>query len=230
MKRIIKPFNISEEGFLSHFDVETRSGYPVVIESSNPVSFRPSIISKMYKDGKKITLITGIDGKFSNEDCSDLDLVLVNYEFNPGEIICSKFGTLIYRGIADTIKQAVLTDCYLYHKTKELVVESSPKIGWGGVNEFRTANKNQISTFLKALAKKGLEYNLITKKLKVKTYFDLQCFDKVLARNDVSEDWIATIFSHYKYGKEIHYICAGLEYSQCIPYKGNEQLCQKHTN
>ena len=36
MKRIIKPFNISEEGFLSHFDVETRSGYPVVIDIYTP--------------------------------------------------------------------------------------------------------------------------------------------------------------------------------------------------
>jgi len=49
-------------------------------------------------------------------------------------------------------------------------------------------------------------------------------FDKVLARNFISECWTCDIFSHIDNKDSYKYHCVGAKYFQCIPYEGNEKL------
>lgn len=54
-------------------------------------------------------------------------------------------------------------------------------------------------------------------------------FDKVLVREFDNEAWKPRFFSnYYKLDNKYIYGCTdGIEYSQCIPYEGNEHLCNK---
>ena len=50
-------------------------------------------------------------------------------------------------------------------------------------------------------------------------------FDKVLVRDDGTQDWCANYFSHYReYDQGYPYACMGVYYRYCIPYEGNEHL------
>lgn len=50
-------------------------------------------------------------------------------------------------------------------------------------------------------------------------------FDKVLVRDDRTQEWCANYFSHYKvYDKDYPYACIDSCYRYCIPYEGNEHL------
>lgn len=50
-------------------------------------------------------------------------------------------------------------------------------------------------------------------------------FDKVLVRDDGTQDWCANYFSHYRaYDKDYPYACIDSYYRYCIPYEGNEHL------
>lgn len=46
----------------------------------------------------------------------------------------------------------------------------------------------------------------------------LQPFDKVLVRDDNTEEWKATLFSHYKNEIEEPFCCASCYWCQCVPY------------
>ena len=52
----------------------------------------------------------------------------------------------------------------------------------------------------------------------------LKPFNKVLVRDDDDKVWTANIFSHYRAGSTVEYVCMGFTWKQCIPYKGNEDL------
>ena len=50
-------------------------------------------------------------------------------------------------------------------------------------------------------------------------------FDKVLVRDDGTQEWCANYFSHYMvYDKYYPYACIDSYYRYCIPYEGNEHL------
>ena len=50
----------------------------------------------------------------------------------------------------------------------------------------------------------------------------LQPFDKVLVRDDNSEDWMVQLFSYIIEGKKIYpYVCIAYNYKYCIPYNND---------
>lgn len=56
---------------------------------------------------------------------------------------------------------------------------------------------------------------------KKKDKFDpctLKPFDKVLARDNINEQWCCSFFSHIATNDSYPYICFGLSFKQCIPY------------
>ena len=46
----------------------------------------------------------------------------------------------------------------------------------------------------------------------------LKPFDKVLARDNINEQWCCSFFSHIETNDSYPYICFGLSFKQCIPY------------
>lgn len=52
----------------------------------------------------------------------------------------------------------------------------------------------------------------------------LKPFDKVLVRDEDDKVWTANIFSHYRAGSIVEYVCMGFTWKQCIPYEGNQHL------
>lgn len=57
-----------------------------------------------------------------------------------------------------------------------------------------------------------------------KNEIGLKPFDQVLVRDYDSDDWIASLFSHYNPNTNYPYNCVGGRWTQCIPYKGNEKF------
>ena len=53
--------------------------------------------------------------------------------------------------------------------------------------------------------------------------YDFKPYDRVLTRDSENQCWQADIFSHYNKDNDI-YTCICGTWSQCIPYKGNENL------
>lgn len=51
-------------------------------------------------------------------------------------------------------------------------------------------------------------------------------FERVLVRNNNSDSWICSYFSHTSYldTHKRYYVCMGNYWNQCIPYEGNEEL------
>ena len=78
------------------------------------------------------------------------------------------------------------------------------------------------------------DYELVPNKFDITT---LKPFDKVLVRDNNSQEWRISFFSHYNKLLVIKYSCInGYGYMQCIPYEGNEHLlatnkdCDEHFN
>lgn len=46
----------------------------------------------------------------------------------------------------------------------------------------------------------------------------LKPFDRVLARDEINEQWCCSFFSHIEENDSYPYICFGLSFKKCIPY------------
>lgn len=92
---------------------------------------------------------------------------------------------------------------------------------------FRKATEEECKQFIEKVewALKG-KYNPDTLQVEpVKPTCPFKPFDKVLVRDDRTQEWCANYFSHYKvYDKYYPYACIYSCYRYCIPYEGNEHL------
>ena len=92
---------------------------------------------------------------------------------------------------------------------------------------FRKATEEECKQFIEKVewALKG-KYNPETLQVEpVKPTCPFKPFDKVLVRDDRTQEWCANYFSHYKvYDKDYPYACIDSCYRYCIPYEGNEHL------
>lgn len=72
------------------------------------------------------------------------------------------------------------------------------------------------------------EYELVPNKFDIS---NLKPFDQVLVRDNNEQEWTISFFGCYN-GLELYkYSCIhGVNYAQCIPYKGNEHLLDKTNN
>ena len=92
---------------------------------------------------------------------------------------------------------------------------------------FRKATEEERNQFIEKveLILKG-KYNPDTLQVEpVKSTCPFKPFDKVLVRDDGTQEWCANYFSHYRaYDKDYPYACIDSYYRYCIPYEGNEYL------
>lgn len=92
---------------------------------------------------------------------------------------------------------------------------------------FRKATEEERNQFIeKAERAFNGKYNPDTLQVEpVKPTCPFKPFDKVLVRDDGTQDWCANYFSHYRaYDKDYPYACIDSYYRYCIPYEGNEHL------
>lgn len=101
----------------------------------------------------------------------------------------------------------------------------------------RYATEKEIDALHRAIEKEGRIWDPVKKELKKieivtaeekKEKFDintLKPFDKVLVRDDSTQEWTIGLWTEYSPDNERRkYQCIGCCYEQCIPYEGNEHL------
>ena len=93
----------------------------------------------------------------------------------------------------------------------------------GKMNFATDSEKQQL---FGALAKEGKAWDADKKMIvNLKPKIELKPFDKVLVRNQKTEEWSANIFSHTdKTDEYLDYVCVNGRWEFCIPYIGNEHL------
>lgn len=93
----------------------------------------------------------------------------------------------------------------------------------GKMNFATDSEKQQL---FDALAKEGKAWDAEKKMIvNLKPKIELKPFDKVLVRNQKTEEWSANIFSHTdKTDEYLDYVCVNGRWEFCIPYIGNEHL------
>lgn len=85
---------------------------------------------------------------------------------------------------------------------------------------FRKATEEERKQFIEKAERilKG-KYNPETLQVEpVKLECPFKPFDKVMARDYISDDWMLDMFSHYKSDTEYPYNCIGGSFKYCIPY------------
>lgn len=83
---------------------------------------------------------------------------------------------------------------------------------------YRFATDEEMQQLFDALDKEGKRWNAENKQIEdLPKKCELKPFDKVLARGNDGETWIATLFGFYDKVFE-NYICIGNVFGQCIPY------------
>ena len=65
------------------------------------------------------------------------------------------------------------------------------------------------------------DYELVPDKFDITT---LKPFDKVLVRDDDSDEWCLALYAYYRVKTGFHRMVGGARWKQCIPYEGNEHL------
>lgn len=93
---------------------------------------------------------------------------------------------------------------------------------------FRKATEEERKQFIEKEERllKG-KYNPETLQVEpVKPKCPFKPFDKVLVRDNIEQEWSASMFSYYdpSEGKNFPYMCLTGCYHYCIPYEGNEHL------
>ena len=89
--------------------------------------------------------------------------------------------------------------------------------------ETRFATESEKQQLFDALAKKGKAWDAEKKEvIDLKPRVELKPFDKVLVRDNKSDYWRASLFSHID--KNGNHYCIWANWHYCIPYEGNEHL------
>lgn len=93
---------------------------------------------------------------------------------------------------------------------------------------FRKATEEECKQFIEKVERilKG-KYNPEALQVEsVKPECPFKPFDKVLVRDNIEQEWSASMFSYYdpSEGNKFPYMCLTSYYHYCIPYEGNEHL------
>lgn len=184
-------------------------------------NFLVSLFDKAKEDDAQ-TYIKRLGGKLNRETLE----IEKQPEFKDGDIVVYKCEIedvpdviFIFRGIDQ------LTPYYSYYASLDSDGFLSYKLGAFGIynRELRLATEEEKQQLFDALAKEGKAWDA-EKKLIVdlKPKVELKPFDKVLVRDNKSDYWRASLFSHI--GKDKEYYCVWASWTYCIPYEGNEHL------
>lgn len=118
------------------------------------------------------------------------------------------------------------TDVYVYFDYFHRVLTYGTKIDENEKSISHLATVSEKQQLFDALAKEGKAWDAEKKMIvNLKPKIELKPFDKVLVRNQKTEEWSANIFSHTdKTDEYLDYVCVNGRWEFCIPYIGNEHL------
>lgn len=154
-----------------------------------------------------------------------LEIEKVQPEFKDGDIVYAESNTkypsaiFIYYAKYKAISYACLyLDSYACLYLDEQKTCNQKCYTYVGNMKLRYATEKEKQQLFDALAKKGKRWNPDTKSIEdLPKKYKFKPFDKVLARNNDAETWIATLFGFYDKRFE-DYFCIGDAFKQCIPY------------
>ena len=147
-----------------------------------------------------------------------LELEKIESEFKEGDIYINKEGDLylLIGKIAKDIGKAAIL-----YANGDFIAEATFTITSDGLTLAKSSDRNKLFSFLVI---KGYKYDKKQYKL-VKQHF--KPFDKVLVKNNIYDNWILSLFSHYnnETNEKYPFICINdTYYRYCISYEGNENL------
>ena len=147
-----------------------------------------------------------------------LKLEKIESEFKEGDVLINKEGDLylLIGKIAKDIGKAAIL-----YVNGGFIAEAAFTITSNRLTLAKSSDRNKLFSFL---VRKGYKYDKKQYKL-VKQEF--KTFDKVLVKNNIYDNWILSLFSHYnnKTNEKYPFICINNTYYRyCIPYEGNENL------
>lgn len=170
------------------------------------------------------TYINTIEEKLGGKLNRDtLEVEKVQPEFKDGDILSIQEDEEHYHTIF-IFKGG--TDVYVYFDYFHRVLTYGTKIDENEKSISHLATVSEKQQLFDALAKEGKAWDAEKKMIvNLKPKIELKPFDKVLVRNQKTEEWSANIFSHTdKTDEYLDYVCVNGRWEFCIPYIGNEHL------
>lgn len=215
--------NDSYTKFIGYHSLITYSDEEVEYDNSRTV-FNTNDFIGIEAEGAAKTYINTIEERLGGK----LNLETLEIEksaFKDGDILCVIANStdyhyiLIYEGQDDEHIYRYVTML----ENHSLIIEKGSYFTKPKDYSIRYATEEEKQQLFDALAKEGKAWDA-EKKLIVdlKPKVELKPFDKVLVRDNKSDYWRASLFSHIdKNG--CHY-CVWASWNYCIPYEGNESL------
>ena len=227
MKKNRIPFRLTEYN---------KGGYTIETKGSEIDKPRKVRIICTDKKGGNSTLVALIDfgdtegvytyttaGHWTCDTGSALDLMLVKYGFENGDILVSTYYDqhLIFPYREETHNGAVVSEVSYLIEDNNINYSGESIPVSDSIKNCRLANKKERKMLFGALYKDNKRWNYETKKVEdIKSTCSFKPFDKVLARNSDCSIWSIDFFSNYDSSAKNSYnfVCLENNYKQCIPY------------
>ena len=168
-----------------------------------------------------------LGGKLNRET---LEIEKTQPEFKDGDIVFVRCKRYCFIEIFNYFKNDDLNDYASLNTTLQIVdIGGEYPIFKDEIVEIRLATDSEKKQLFDALAKEGKAWDA-EKKLIVdlKPKCEFKPFDKVLVRDEKSDNWRVNLFSHMD--KDGWYRCIYTSWHYCIPYEGNEHLLGTKNN
>ena len=170
------------------------------------------------------TIEEKLGGKLNRET---LEVEKAQPEFKDGDIVYMGNAWNEYIGIIKNRTSGNQIETYAHcHKDSKEEAVLGLWLNKNDSDELRLATNSEKQQLFDALAKEGKAWDAEKKMIvNLKPKIELKPFDKVLVRNQKTEEWSANIFSHTdKTDEYLDYVCVNGRWEFCIPYIGNEHL------
>lgn len=209
------------EGFTDNAYTSFKGKHYLWKECDDPYSKEESeLITSLFEkanDDEAQTYINTIEERFGGK-LNRETLEIEKPEFKDGDIVVAEednyYDKVIFiAAIKDTIVSKVLINV----RYEDYEVHYN-EYRFGHNRSLRLATENEQQQLFSALEKEGKRWNPVTKQIEdLPKKCEFKPFDKVLARGNDVETWIATLFGFYDkvFG---NYVCIGHVFEQCIPY------------
>ena len=116
--------------------------------------------------------------------------------------------------IVDTVKDTYITTIVYCNSANKILLNINVH------EDCIPASEDMKDKLFTAMDEAGYEWDGKTLKKKPQ----LKPFDKVLVRDNETEKWRCTFYSHFEPDSTYHYITINSVYIMCIPFEGNEHL------
>ena len=168
------------------------------------------------------TIEEKLGGKLNRET---LEIEKTQSEFKDGDVLFVKCKGTAFIEIFNCYKnKGDLCDYVsLDTTTHELDISGEYGIFKENIMEIRLATKEEKQQLFDTLEKGGKRWDSEKKQVvDLKPKCEFKPFDKVLVRDNKSDNWRVNLFSHKNVNEP--YYCVYASWHYCIPYEGNEHL------